>query len=152
MRKRYAYIGLGLMTLMFMSTFAYAALQSNYLPTQNQVPVTLPTTRIVTYALAADQENLLLQQGQTLVKFRYPIICQECQQQKIILETFVTSGPFSQQLYLEEIGISGSNSTTTIFSNYGQQTVENMTSDNITNVLCQIVTQPPAFCALDKVK
>src|SRR5437016_1112192 len=132
MRRRYAYIGLLLIALMFFSTFAFAALQSFSFFGSNQPPVTLPTTNIFDYDLTAAQTVALLNQGQTLLKFTYSSNCQECLQQKNLLENFVTSSEFKGQLYLEELTTPQASSALMVSSVYGQETVGNITQAEVT--------------------
>ena len=152
MKKIYTYAGLGIIALMFLSIPGYAFLQStSFATTQTTTPqVPLPNTNIIDYQLSSQQENALLQQGKTILAFSYSLNCQDCTVKKNLVESFLQTGPFASQLFLEELTTNQTSSTLTISSGYGQQHVTNITSTEITSVLCQLVYQPPVQCVLNK--
>ncbi len=153
MKKIYKYVGLAIIALMFLSSIVAISLQSYiYFPQQNQQQTQLPNTNIINYDLSPAQKTVLFQQYKTLMIFQYPSNCNNCSQIQSLVESFVTNSQFSSQLFLEELSGTQSPPSLSILSNYGQDTLTNITQDMITQDLCKIVSQPPTFCALQQVK
>lgn len=152
MKKTYAYVGLVLIALMLLSSFAFAVLQSYFYFPQQQQEVTLPNTNIVDYELSPSQEIRLLQDGKTILKFDYSMNCEACLEQKDLLESFSTNSPFAGQLFLEEVETTKINTTLIVLSIYGQETLLNITQESVTEVLCRLVVQPPTGCVLTQVQ
>jgi len=148
-----AIVGMFLIFLMFGSTIAYGVLQAVFYGPAQTTTTTLPDTNIVNYRLSQNQENLLLSQGKTLLLYFYNSTCSICIDQKQSLEQLVTSSKFSDQLFLEEIltNTNNANIPNLIVASYvGQKAINNITSDQITAVLCDLMVQPPVECALRK--
>lgn len=153
MKKIYKYGGLAIIAIMFLSSIVAIFLQAYYFfPQQSQQQTQLPNANIINYDLSDNQKNMLKQQDKTLMIFQYPQNCSECAQQKSLLESFVTSSPFSDQLFLEELGNSQDNSTLYIDGVYWQNTLTSITQDTVTQSLCNAVFTQPTFCALQQVK
>jgi outer membrane lipoprotein-sorting protein len=147
--KKSAVIGLILIGIMFLSTFAFAAIQSTIFGTQSSQQVQLPQSHILTSELTSQQASYLLQQGYTIVVFKYNITCLDCQNVKSFLEQATQSSDFKQQIYLEELA--GFPLSVQMSSARGSQTLTNVTQSAIVDAFCNILIQPPVSCALRKV-
>ena len=149
MKRTNAIIALIIIGMMFGSTFAFASLQSFfYSPPQQQT--VQPPSAIVTKSFTSDQRSYLLQNGATVVSFKYNIACLECGDMKSFVESITRSSGFSGQVFLEEL--TGYNSTSVeIASLRGSNTVKNVTQEAISDSLCELMLQPPVNCALRKV-
>lgn len=147
--KRSAVIGIFFIILMLGSTIAYSIMSAIRTP-QNEGETKLPETNIIDYELNAKQKELLLQKGIVLAKFTYNINCLECLQQKSYLESFARQ--YSNQIFLEEIiNATVQNSTLTVNSLRGYDILTSVTQENILDVFCELMLQPPVDCALRKV-
>ena len=147
-----AYIGLGLIAIMFMSTIAFSLLQSlNYAsPSPNQ-KTELPTTNVIDYKLSAGQEDLLLRRGFTIIEYRYSLSCEYCQQQKQFLVQLTTQSQLSNQLFLQTLAGNSDLPTVTLTSYYNQEELTNATSEAIMQALCDVVVDKPLECTLQKI-
>ncbi len=134
-------VGLFLVLIMFFSTIAFSFIQSVRNPQQE---IKLPETNIVNEELRTDVENLLLQQGKTIIKFVYNSTCLECQDIGASLENLAVQ--FPNQIILENI-LREEPTSITVFSFYGQRIVENVTSDEFVDALCEVMVEPPVMCA-----
>ncbi|TAL46860.1 hypothetical protein EPN87_04255 [archaeon] len=149
MKRKNAVISLVLVGVMFFSTFAYAILQSLYYSPTQQQEVSLPNA-VSTQPFTSEQKQAVLQQGGTLVSFKYDITCLECGSTKSFLESKVRDPDYNQQVFLEEL--TGSKITQVdISSQRGSKTITNVTQDNITDSLCNLLLQQPLSCTLRKV-
>lgn len=140
-----AWIGLFLIGVMLFSTFAYAVIQSLY-PQQN---VQLPTSNIINYELDANLKNALIQYGATIIKFDYNLGCNNCINQKSLLESFANE--FKQQIWLQEIVTQSlDESKIDISSFYGEDSLIDANETEIVNSLCNLMVAPPVTCAIRK--
>lgn len=139
MRKiKSAWIGLLLVGIMLISTFAYAGLQSF----RRTAP---PQSNVIDYELDSGLRNALIQQGATIIKFEYNENCEGCVEQKFYLEQIAEE--FKEQVFLEEIvNTSIDIPKIMIASIYGNATYTNATQDDIFNGLCELMTYPPVAC------
>jgi hypothetical protein len=130
------------------STIAYSILSAIRTPQTNETK--LPETNIIDYELTPQQEELLLQNGKVVAKFIYSLTCLECLQQKSYLESFAKQ--YSNQIFLQEItNATAQNSILTVNSLRGYEALTNVTQENILDVFCELMLQPPVECALRKV-
>ena len=152
-----AYIGLFLIALMFLSTFAFAGLQGIfYTPSQKEVE--LPTGNVASYRLSQDQETLLLSQGKTILIYRFNETCEKCVQEKQFLEQMVTnsqnyfSSNVGAQLFLEVLTSPNEPSKLVLASYYGQLELTEINEANFLPALCQLLVSKPIECALRQVE
>lgn len=145
--KRSAVIGIFFIILMLGSTVAYSVISAIRV-SQPGEETSLPETNVIDYELSASQEKLLLQNGKVIAKFAYGVSCWECPQQKSYLESFARQYP--NQIFLEEIAGNATvkNSILTFNSIRGYETLTNITQENILDVFCELMVQPPVDCAL----
>ncbi len=150
MKIKKSYIALALIGIMFFSTIAFSVIQGAFnSPTANGPAVELPSTNIIDQQLSEPQENLALQQGLTIITFRYGLNCGNCTEAQQLLESVAFDKVFGRQVVLSEINDAGVRSPEAIFmSIYGRKQISNITVDNVVNVLCDLVISPPATCAL----
>lgn len=140
---------IGIFFIILMSIPAYSLL-SGTRTSENTGEVKIPETNIIDYELTAKQEELLLQGGKVIGKFIYSVNCLECLQQKSYLESFAKQ--YSNQIFLEEItNATAQTSTLTVESLRGYETLTNITQENVLNVFCELMLQPPVDCILRKV-
>ncbi|MBI2084746.1 MAG: hypothetical protein HYT70_04020 [Candidatus Aenigmarchaeota archaeon] len=136
-------IGLFLIAVMILSTFAFAVLQAVY------PRVELPKSNIIDYRLDRSVREAFLQNGATVITFEYSSICENCFNQKFTLESIAKQ--YEQQVFLEEILDESLNqSRLTMTSFYGSKELMEPTDQQITSALCLLMVSPPAECALLK--
>ena len=157
---------LGILLVMFMlvggfSIVPYILQASFYNPT-TPTNVQLPTTNIVDYELAPEQETEILRQGKTIIRFEYSLACEKCLETQSILEQLVNLNKFKDQVVLEEIkSASGDLPKVNIIGftigdnqiSVNQNNLQgvNVTESQIINSLCNLMIQPPVECALRNV-
>ncbi|MEM5772762.1 MAG: hypothetical protein QXL86_00855 [Candidatus Aenigmatarchaeota archaeon] len=146
--KKSALIGVILVLLMLSSTLIYFI--SSLL-----IQPTLPTGNIVEYELDVQQKNLALRQGKVLMEFFYGKNCNDCQEKISVLESIANDYP--DKVFLEKILVNeslpklhfiGFNITENRI--YLQEKIlegENITEENVMEVLCEIMLYPPVECA-----
>jgi len=136
-------IGLFLIAVMILSTFAYAVLQAFYPRTE------LPKSNIIDYRLDSQLKQGLIQNGATIITFEYSVGCFDCENQKFTLESYVKE--YQDQIFLEEIIDESLNeSRITISSFYGNEELTAPDDYQIVAALCSLMVTPPAQCALLK--
>ncbi len=136
-------IGLSLIFIMFLSTFAFSVLQSTiFTPSQN---VNMPESRIVNYRLSPQQEELIIRSGGTIITFIYNPSCNECLDQKNYLENLAMRYTW---LFLETISTETNYTRIYIQTPLGQRSLENKTNKQIFDVICELAYQPPVECVL----
>jgi hypothetical protein len=140
-------VGIFFIILMLIPAYSFI---SGIRTAQPPSEATLPGTNIIDYELTAQQEDLLLQNGKVVAKFTYSINCLECLQQKSYLESFARQ--YSNQIFLVEIS-NATVHTSALHANSlrGYETLANVTQENILDVFCELMLQPPVDCALRKV-
>jgi thiol-disulfide isomerase/thioredoxin len=112
----------------------------------------LPEDYIVDYELTSGQERILVENGKTLVKFYYNTTCPICLEQKTFLEN--TAEQFKDQIVLEEILVNRTDKILPyliVISLYQERMLKNATNDEIIDLLCDSMVQPPVICAVRKV-
>ena len=142
-------LGFLLMLLMVLSTFGYVVLQGSYYKTREQ-EIELPKERIIDYRLTDEQERSLIINGYTIVVFEYSLTCDNCLDVKTTLEQLAATDP-NGQLIVEELNSGSDVSRITVVSIYGKKELENATSDEVFDVLCELLVYPPTSCALREV-
>jgi hypothetical protein len=150
--KKTAVIGLSLIAIMFFSSIAFAVIQS--VPRSGQESTeTLPSSRILTQALTAQQEVLIVQNDFTLMRYFYPSACSECGERMSLLEAFATTSEFSDQLFLVELS-GEENERLEFVSKIGSATLQGAEIDinNTADVLCEITTRPPVGCTFRNIQ
>jgi hypothetical protein len=141
------FISFLLLLLMLGSTitgFALQAFTTGNRPVTEE-PVELPDTNMVDYALTAEQRDLLIRQGKTVMEYRYQIGCEDCRLERAYLSSFVNE--LSPQLFLQEI-VDGSaaQSRLEMSSFYGRQVLTEPTADDMFEALCAVMADPPVRC------
>lgn len=139
-------IALFLVFIMVGSTVAFSILQSVRSP---KTELELPSTNIVNYELKPEVESYLIQNGKMIIKFDYALACVECLNRKAFLES--VANQFSDQIVLVEIVTNEDTPSLTAISIYGQRSVGNVTEEEVVNVLCDLMINPPVFCAMRNV-
>lgn len=142
-KKKTAFIGLILIVLMLGSTVAYSFLQS--------VSSGSPKNNIIDFELNREQENELILNKKTVLKFYYSLDCDVCMKQKSFLEELAKSENYKNQLIVERILANVTEPSLTIISGYGGKFLANATEDEILDALCELMISPPTECALRKV-
>jgi thiol-disulfide isomerase/thioredoxin len=142
-KKKTTLIGLILIILLLGSTLAYAIIQS--------ISPGKIKDNIVDFELTREQENELIQNRKTILKFYYSLDCNSCMEQKSFLEELVKSEGYKNQLFLERILANVTEPSLTIISAYGGKFLPNATKDEILDVLCDLMVSPPEECVLKKV-
>lgn len=135
------------------STIAGALLSSFFYGTEKK-ETELPKTSIIDYELTQEQENLLKQNGKTIIKFRYSLACTECLKQKQFFESLVNVKEFAGQITLEEIKDNAITdfSKVTVASYLGEQDLSmNFTQDEVVDTICDYIFQKPTFCLVKDV-
>lgn len=104
----------------------------------------LPESNIIDHELSVEEENTLIGNGITLVKFYFSNNCLECMNQRTYLEFLANN--YKDQIFLEELISSRTDQvlpTVLISSIRDTQTFSNITNDELTNKLCDLMVQPP---------
>ena len=146
--KKSALLGIVLTLLMISSTLIYFI--SSLLPRPG-----LPTGNIVEYELSVEQKNLALRQGKVLMEFFYGKDCPDCQEKIYMLESIAND--YTKEVFLEKILVNeslpklhfiGFNITENrVYLQERDLEGENITQENVMNVLCEIMLYPPVECA-----
>jgi len=134
--------GMLLILLMFGSSISYAFF---YVFGGSKGSIELPKTNIVDYRLDKNVEYYLLQTGKTVMVFSYNSSCDSCQQYSAYLENLVLSPDYGSQIYLEKVNTDRT-SNLVVASAYGQKTLRNLSQNDTINILCNLLTNPPASC------
>ncbi len=112
----------------------------------------LPESNIINYELNSNQENILIRNGMTILKFYHNSTCANCPEQESFLENLMGSTDFGNQLFLEKILSTDKKlPKLTIISYYGGETLVNATDDEILDTLCELLISPPLECTLRNV-
>jgi hypothetical protein len=135
-------IGLILMVIMFLSTFAYALIEKFSYYTQTQESQGLPKERIVS-SISENQRILAISNGFTLVYFNYSSPTNEI---KSYLETLTTN----HYVYLIE-NLSNENSLKAE-SLRGSREIKTPTLNQTIDLLCQIMVDRPVDCVMREIK
>jgi hypothetical protein len=137
-------IGMVLIGIMFVSTFAFSIIQSTIFGSRQQ-KIQPPKNRILNYYLSPQQKNTILNYGGSIITFVYPQNCQKCLNQKNYLESLTEKYNW---LYLEEISSKVNSTTIYVLGVYGQKILENKSNEDVFTALCEVSYQAPLECAL----
>jgi len=139
--------------LMMGSTIAYSFIQAiNFgLYGAGSREVKLPEKNIIDYQLSIEQERLALQQGKTVVKYSYSTTCVECLRIAAQLEDIANQ--LKEQVIVERLVQQSGNQTAvlTVTSTQNSKIYSSPTSENMVEGLCEVLINPPLYCALRKV-
>lgn len=138
-----------LLVILVGSTLGTAVLQAFGWNAGNQntaQQIDIPQNDIIDYELTGAQKTYLIGQGKTILRYKYAILCNSCDQQRIYLQAAVNE--FSGQLFLEEI-VDNSQTEPLLYvtSYYGSKTLKDPTNDKIFDSLCDLMFNPPVVCA-----
>lgn len=146
--KKSVLLGIVLTLLMLSSTLIYFI--SSFL-----LQPTLPTGNMVEYELDIQQKNLVLRQGKVLMEFFYGKDCSNCQEKISLLESIANE--YKDKVFLEKILVNESTPKLNFIGfNITENRVylqekdlegENITEENVVNVLCEVMFYPPVECA-----
>jgi len=139
------------MVLMLGSTIAYSFIQAiNYGLGGGSSKTQLPSTNIIDYQLSIDQEQLLLTQGKTVMKYSYSSTCVECLTFANQLEGLANS--MSGQVFVEKLLQTSANQTAalTLTSSQNSKIYSNPTTNDLIDGLCDVLISPPVDCAVRK--
>jgi len=126
------------------SSLAYSFLQAMR-PTEQEIEI--PEKNIIDYALTVEQENRLLREGKTIIKFYHSLACLDCLDYKNLVEQLAND--FSDQIFLEEIITKNSVENLpkiTFMSYYKQEDLFRPTQEQLIDVLCDVMIKPPIAC------
>jgi len=149
-RAKFGIIAIFIMAIMLGSTFAYSILQSGSKSGENTIEI--PTSKIIESELTTEQENYLLTQGKTIIKYYYNLKCDDCLRQKNLMESITNTQGFSDQIIVEEINTNEGTIPRIIIKSYmGQDSLTNYKDDDIINSLCKLMFKPPVGCIVREV-
>jgi len=132
--------GIFIIGLMVIDIFAIGALQG-LRPSGSKA--NLPKEDIVNYELTLDQENELIGQGVTLLKFYHTTNCLNCTEQKTFVEYLINK--YKGSFFLEEIQSNKTVDYPTLIISSTQDTVtlEGADYSQVLEKLCDLMPQPP---------
>jgi hypothetical protein len=146
MKIKPSYLGILLIILFLASSLAYSGIKS-FSPT-----IQIPNQNILEQELKAEQKSYLLEKGYTLIEIKYSINCENCLNQKNLLEQIASSPGFKEQIYLQTIQADTKIPKIKIESIYGTKILENETQEKIINAICELLVNPPLACTLRNIK
>lgn len=132
------YIGLLLLVLMLLSSFAFSFMGFHS-------SVQMPTGNIV-YQLSQEQEDKLIREGKTIVFFTYTSDCEKCQETMKFLEQVAIG--YSDQVFLVK---REGNSTSVLVESMNGKEVTGISEERITSLLCELMVNPPSTCVMGKI-
>ena len=142
------------MILMLGSTIAYSFIQAVNFGLSGGSKTNLPTTNIIDYELTIDQEQLVLNQGKTIVKYSYSSTCVECLSFANQLESLANQ--MNGQIFVERLlqnsvqNQTASPATLTFTSSQNSKIYSNPSSSDVVDGLCEVLVNPPVDCAIRK--
>lgn len=143
------FIGIILIGIMFFSSIAFAAIQALYFAPQSQQgaqqQVELPQELVLDYRLSQAQFEDALSRGFTVATYKYDTDCLVCSEEMRLLEDFVLSQEFRGQIILEEVRSDGE-SELEVASFLGRKNIDEINSDSVKQVFCDLVANPPLSC------
>jgi len=143
MRVEKKTIGLVLITLMFLSTFAYTLVERfDYSTTRTQESESLPKERIIS-SISETQKILAISNEFTIVYFNYTSPTNEI---KSYLEALTTN----HHIYLIE-NLSNENSLK-VESLRGSREIKDPTLNQTIDLLCQIMIDRPIDCVMREIR
>jgi len=141
------WIGVALIAIMFVSSFAIAGIQS-FSPPQTDAgrgQVELPSQPIIDYKMSSEQFSEALSRGFTVATYRYDGSCIECADERREIEQVVLSSEFQSQIILEEVQAPG-RSSLEVESLFGKKALDTISVNSTLAALCEVATSPPLFC------
>jgi hypothetical protein len=132
--------------LMFGSTFTYALIN---MFGEKKDEVKIPQEKILNYELTDQQKGYLLPKGYTLIVYSFTTGCLDCINVKKDLERITQNS--DGQIYLQEIVKNEGISMISIISLNGGKTINNPTSQELENTICDVLIQRPLWCVSAKV-
>lgn len=111
---------------------------------QTSTKQTTPTSNIIDHELSVEEEDTLKGNGETLIKFYYRSNCLDCTSQMTYLEYLANN--YKDQIFLEELTSNSTNQllpAVLISSIRDTKTFSDITNDELTNSLCDLMVQPP---------
>jgi len=139
------------MFLMLGSTIAYSFIQAvNNGLGGGTSKTQLPSTNVIDYQLSIDQEQLVLTQGKTVMKYSYSSTCVECLTFANQLEGLANS--MNGQVFVEKLLQTSANQTATLTltSSQNSKIYSNPTTNDLIDGLCDVLISPPVDCAVRK--
>ena len=139
-------IALVFILLMFGSTFTYALLNAFG---EKGERIQIPQEKILNYELNEQQKKYLLSRGYTLIVYSYMTGCLDCITVKNNLERITQNS--DGQIFLQEIVKSEGTPKVSIISLNSEKTINNPTSNELENVICDLLIARPLWCVSAKV-
>lgn len=141
--KKSAIAALVMIAIMLGSSLTAGLLQAFSFGVTNNKPKNLqiPQSPIVDYDLSPDVKAALIQQGMTVIRFSYSLSCMACLNITNYLEALANKE--SSQLILAEVVSNSTQPTLTVSSNNGEQSIANLTQDEILKTVCNLMILPP---------
>jgi len=144
------------MVLMLGSTIAYSFIQAiNFGLGGGSSKTELPKTNIIDYELSIDQEQLVLTQGKTVIKYSYSSTCVECISLANQLELLANqqNSQISGQVLVELLLQTSANQTATmsLTSSQNSKIYPNPTMNDLVDGLCEVLINPPTDCIIRKI-
>ena len=144
--KKNKTIALVFILLMFGSTFTYALLNAFG---EKEQKLQIPQEKILNYELNEQQKKYLLPRGYTLILYSYTTGCLDCITVKNDLERITQSS--DGQIFLQEVIKSEGVPMVLITSLNGGKTINNPTSKELENAICDVLIQRPIWCVSTKI-
>ncbi len=147
------WIGILLIGIMFLSSIAFAVVQSLFSgqpPQQeqtNQNQAGLPSQLIIDYRMSPAQFQEAISRGFTVATYKYDKNCIACVDERGFIEQLVLSKDFQNQIILEEIEKNGE-SELEVASFFGKKKLENIDANSTIKVFCELVANPPLGCVV----
>jgi hypothetical protein len=132
--------------LMFGSTFTYALLSAFG---EKEEKLQVPQEKILNYELSEQQKKYLLPRGYTLILYSYTTGCLDCINVKNDLERITQNS--DGQIFLQEVIKNEGFPVVSITSLNGGKTMNNPTSNELENAICDVLIQRPIWCVSTKV-
>jgi len=132
--------------LMFGSTFTYALIN---MFGEKKDEVKIPQEKILNYELNDQQKGYLLPKGYTLIVYSFTTGCLDCINVKKDLERITQNS--DGQIYLQEIVKNEGISMVSIISLNGGKTINNPTTQELENTICDVLIQRPLWCVSAKI-
>jgi lipopolysaccharide export LptBFGC system permease protein LptF len=146
MKIKPTYLGIFLIILFLVSSFAFTSFQTFHPSVQ------IPNQNILEQELKPEQKSYLLENGYTLIEIKYNINCENCLNQKNFLEQIASSQGFKEQIYLQAIQTDTKIPKIKIESIYGTKILENETQEKIIDAICELLVNKPLTCTLRSIK
>jgi hypothetical protein len=132
--------------LMFGSSVTFAL---QYIFGQKEEKLQIPQEKILNYELSEQQKKYLLPKGYTLISYSYTTGCLDCINVKNNLERITQNS--DGQIYLQELVKNEGIPAVSIISLNGGKTINNPTTNELENTICDYLIQRPLWCVSAKV-